>query len=59
MADAMSTHPASKDRVSQANELRSKLQNRPGAADNSKEFYEMKRTAQAMVEATARKAKAK
>lgn len=50
MADAMSTHPSSKDRVSQANELKSKLQNRSNSVDNSSEFFEMKKIAQSISE---------
>lgn len=50
MADAMSSHPASKDRVSQANELKEKLANKPGASASSSEFYEMRRLAQQIVE---------
>lgn len=59
MADAMSTHPASKDRVAQANELQSKLQNKANSIDNSRDFYEMKRIAQEITEAAAKKVKTK
>lgn len=59
MADAMSTHPASKDRVSQANELKAKLQNRSNATENSQDFFEMRTIARGMVEATAKKSKSR
>lgn len=59
MADAMSTHPASKDRVAQATELKSTLQNKNGAQAISSDFYEMKKIAQSIGEAAAKRAKAK
>lgn len=58
LADAMSTHPASKDRVGQSDELRGKLVNKPGAMSTTPEFLRMKKLAQQIAEKSAAKAAA-
>lgn len=55
LSDAMSSHPPSKERVAQSNELKQKFANTKGIASGS-EFLEMKKLAQGIVERSEKKA---